>query len=102
MELKFYNIVNDELRSSTDFEKVIDPRTEEALWDVPIASVQDLEDAVAAASNAFPAWSQTTVAERQAVLVKMSDVLTQNSKILQDIVMKETGKSVSCSSLLVE
>ncbi|KAK4032574.1 Aldehyde/histidinol dehydrogenase [Parachaetomium inaequale] len=93
MQPQFYNIINDELRGSKDTHRVTDPRTEEELWPCPIATPQDFEDAVAAAQQAFTAWSQTTVPERQALLVKLADVIRDNGDELASILMKETGKS---------
>lgn len=94
MQPKFYNIVNDELRGSENTHQVTDPRTEEELWPCPVATTQDFEDAVEAAQRAFTTWSQTTVAERQAALVKLADIIKENAEELAQILMKETGKSV--------
>jgi acyl-CoA reductase-like NAD-dependent aldehyde dehydrogenase len=94
MQPQFYNIINDELRGSKDTHRVTDPRTEEELWPCPIATTQDFEDAIAAAQEAFKGWSQTTVPERQALLVKLADVIRDNGDELASILMKETGKSV--------
>lgn len=94
-EPQFFNIINDELRGASDHHQVTDPRTEEPLWPCPVATTQDFEDAVTAARNAFPAWSKSTVAERQAVLVKLAEGLKENRQELEEIVMKETGKTVS-------
>src|SRR5690242_13782964 len=93
MQPQFYNIVNDELRGSKETHRVTDPRTEEELWECPVATAEDFEDAVAAAQRAFTSWSQTTVAERQTLLVKLADVLRANADELASILMKETGKS---------
>ncbi|AEO71223.1 uncharacterized protein THITE_2123393 [Thermothielavioides terrestris NRRL 8126] len=93
MQPQFYNVINDELRGSKETHRVIDPRTEEELWPCPVATTQDFEDAVAAAQKAFTSWSQTTVAERQALLVKLADVIRDNAEELASILMRETGKS---------
>ena len=94
MQPQFYNIINDELRGSEKTHQVTDPRTEEELWPCPVATTDDFEDAVAAAQRAFATWSKTTVPERQALLVKLADVLKENAEELASILMKETGKSV--------
>lgn len=94
MQLQFYNIINDELRGSEDTHTVTDPRTEEELWPCPIATASDFEDAVAAASKAFVTWSQTSLAERQALLVKLADNIKEHGDELAAILARETGKSV--------
>ncbi|KAL2155445.1 hypothetical protein VTH82DRAFT_187 [Thermothelomyces myriococcoides] len=93
MGLQFFNVVNDELRSSSNIHRVTDPRSEEELWPCPVATTQDFEDAVAAAQEAFKTWSLTTVEERQALLVKLADVIKDNAEELASILMRETGKS---------
>ena len=90
----FFNIINDEKRTSKTVHNATDPRTEEALWDSPVASVQDLEDAIVAANKAFKTWSQVPLAERQEKLVKMGEIITQHADELKDMLMRETGKSV--------
>ncbi|KAL2160176.1 hypothetical protein VTH06DRAFT_1832 [Thermothelomyces fergusii] len=102
MGLQFFNVVNDELRSSDNVHRGTDPRTEEELWPCPIASTQDLEDAVAAAQEAFKTWSLTTVEERQALLVKLADVIRDNAEELASILMRETGKSRILADLDVQ
>ncbi|KAK3899602.1 Aldehyde/histidinol dehydrogenase [Staphylotrichum tortipilum] len=93
MQPQFFNVINDELRGSADVHRVTDPRTEEDLWACPVATTQDFEDAVAAAQAAFVTWGQTTVPERQALLVRMAGVIGQHADELATILMKETGKS---------
>ncbi|KAK4141163.1 aldehyde dehydrogenase [Dichotomopilus funicola] len=102
MSVQFHNIINDELRGSSETHRVTDPRTEEELWECPVASTQDFEHAVAAAQTAFAAWSQTTVAERQACLVQLADVLRENKEELAGILMRETGKSKILADIDVE
>lgn len=56
----FFNVVNGELRSSKAKYHGIDPATKQPNWDVPVASLQDVEDAVAAANSAHMTWRTTT------------------------------------------
>ena len=93
--MQFFNIVNGECRSGTSTDRGANPRTEQALWDAPLASTQDLDDAVAAAQAAFKSWSLTTIDERKAVVAKISETYTEHAEELQDILAQETGKSVS-------
>ncbi|KAK3320650.1 aldehyde dehydrogenase domain-containing protein [Cercophora scortea] len=98
MQPQFFNVINDELRGSEKTHAVTDPRTEEDLWSCPIATADDFEDAVAAAQKAFTSWSLSTVLERQALLVKLADVLEEHADELTDILAKETGKSQALAS----
>lgn len=102
MQLAFFNIINDELRGSEKTHAVTDPRTEEDLWPCPIATTDDFEDAVTAAQKAFVTWGRTTVAERQALLVKLADVLREHAGELGEILSKETGKSAILADIDVQ
>ncbi|KAG6359837.1 hypothetical protein INS49_010890 [Diaporthe citri] len=90
---KFYNIINGEKRSASSSHQVTDPRTGQPLWDAPIATTQDLEEAIEAANKAFKTWGRTTVAERQDALRKVVDVVNGNQAELAEYAMRETGKS---------
>lgn len=56
----FFNIVNGELRSSKAKYHGIDPTTKQHNWDVPVATLEDVDDAVAAANEAYAGWKTTT------------------------------------------
>ncbi|KAI8949304.1 aldehyde dehydrogenase-like protein [Xylaria longipes] len=101
-DLAFYNIIDGKQRTAGVSEQVVDPRTEELLWDVPVASAQDLDDAVDAANRAFKTWKLTSQAERQKVLQDVADCLRANKDVLAHIHTKETGKSFPMASADVE
>lgn len=90
---KFYNIINGEKRTASEWHQVTDPRTEQPLWDAPVATPEDLEEAIVAANKAFKTWGKTTVPERQAALRKMVDIVNDNAPEIAELAMRETGKS---------
>ncbi|CAK7219421.1 hypothetical protein SCUCBS95973_003816 [Sporothrix curviconia] len=104
-EYSFYNIVDGERRPrataaagdgplpSPETHHSVDPRNEEQLWPCPIATTQDLEDAITAANVAFPSWAQATLVERQKLLVRIAEQIKAHEEELTDILRRETGKS---------
>ena len=54
---------------------VVDSRTEEPMGSVPRGAAAEVEQAVAAARAAFPAWAATPVADRVATLRAIADGL---------------------------
>lgn len=88
----FVNIVDGSPRSAKSFHRGVDPTTKLDLWDVPIASAQDLEDAITSAKAAFQAWSQTTFEERQKLLKDFRRLLSDHSHELTKCLISETGK----------
>jgi acyl-CoA reductase-like NAD-dependent aldehyde dehydrogenase len=93
MTYTFYNTINGEKRSSANVHRTVDPRTEQDLWDAPIATTQDLDEAVAAAEKALETWGRSTIEERKAALVKIAEKMKEHAAELEEIIRLETGKS---------
>jgi benzaldehyde dehydrogenase (NAD) len=51
----------------------------------------DVDQAVAAAEAAQPAWAQKIYAERATILRRAAAVLTDQAKDLRELIMRETG-----------
>ena len=58
----------------------------------PDAGANDLENAVRAATAAFPAWRDTPIAERKAMLVKAAEVIEANADELTKLFVQEQGR----------
>lgn len=71
---------------------MINPATEEVFANVPLATKQHLDDAVQAASRAFPSWAATPVEKRQELLVKLGDRLSEHASEFAEILVKDVGK----------
>jgi acyl-CoA reductase-like NAD-dependent aldehyde dehydrogenase len=88
----FSNVVNGELRSSKTKYYGVDPTTKQPNWDVPVATQQDVDDAVAAANEAFQSWKLKTWAERTERLARFKDALEAYTAEFIELLIKETGK----------
>ncbi len=64
---------------------VVDSRTGDVMGSVPRGGGPEVELAVAAARAAFPAWSQTPVPERAAVLRAIADGLEARGEQLAEM-----------------
>ncbi|KAI0484295.1 aldehyde dehydrogenase [Xylariaceae sp. FL0804] len=100
--LEFFNVVDGKPRDAKDHDQVVDPRSEELLWKVPIATAQDLDDAVDAANRAFKTWKTTTNAERKKALQDVAGCIRANKEVLATVQMRETGKSWAMASSDIE
>ncbi|KAF2128189.1 aldehyde dehydrogenase [Dothidotthia symphoricarpi CBS 119687] len=89
---KFYNIVDGKQRGSDNIHHGVNPTTGKDLWDVPIASEQDLNDAVASAKKAFPAWRDTPLEKRKETIGKFVEVWQQHQDEMITLLCKESGK----------
>lgn len=73
---------------------VISPLDGSLLSKVPMSTGTDLNDAVAAAKNAFPKWSKTPIKERVQVFFRYKYLLEQNLQELAQLVHQENGKTI--------
>jgi len=74
---------------------VVNPALGEPFARVQDAQVQHVDAAVAAARAAFPAWSATPDAERQALLHALGAALEAHTPELMELVTRETGKPLA-------
>lgn len=88
----FFNIVDGKCRSSAKTTCGIDPSTASNLWDVPVATTQDREDAVRAANDAFKSWPSTPVQKRIRLISLFKRLYESHIDSFTELVMAECGK----------
>jgi aminobutyraldehyde dehydrogenase len=71
---------------------VLDPATEQALAEVPDASLAQVQQAIGAAETAFSAWSRTSPGERARALFALADALEADFPQLGELESRNTGK----------
>lgn len=71
---------------------VFNPANDEHLADVPDMGLEQVQDAITAAKQAFEQWSQTTAKERGVALRRWLKELEGNKQALAEIMTKESGK----------
>ena len=89
---KFKMTINGQQSQSEQYFDVINPATGQAFAQCQQGSVDDLNQAVAAAKYAFSSWSQTSSEERKTKLLALADALKANMPELMTLVTQETGK----------
>ncbi|MEI4272896.1 CoA-acylating methylmalonate-semialdehyde dehydrogenase [Klenkia sp. LSe6-5] len=71
---------------------VTNPATGQVTGQVQLASVDDVDAAVAAAAAAFPAWRDTSLSRRSAVLFRFRELLNERKPELAAMITAEHGK----------
>ena len=71
---------------------VINPATGETLADVPRSGEADIDDAVAAAADAFPAWRDTSPSARGALLLRWAELCREHAAELDLLERMEVGR----------
>jgi len=80
--------------------EVVEAATEQVMGRIPAGTVADVDDAVAAARAAFPAWSQTTASERAAYLAAIAAGLAARSEEIAVLIAREVGMPVEQSMFI--
>ncbi len=74
---------------------VFNPATGEQTGEVGLASVAEVDAAIAAAKAAFPAWRATSLSKRAEVMFRLRELVDANRKELASILSAEHGKVLS-------
>ncbi|WP_425640735.1 aldehyde dehydrogenase family protein [Marinomonas gallaica] len=77
--------------------KVYNPSTSALIAEAPKATVQELDDIIKGACDAFPEWSSLDYSERQSYMLKIADILEQHSEEIATIITKEQGKPIGAA-----
>ncbi|MBV8611187.1 MAG: aldehyde dehydrogenase family protein [Singulisphaera sp.] len=88
----FRLLINGRLVEGAGTLDVINPATGRILTAAPRADRAQLEQAVAAAKAAFPAWSATPLRQRAALLVKLAEALEAEQGDFARLLTQEQGK----------
>jgi malonate-semialdehyde dehydrogenase (acetylating)/methylmalonate-semialdehyde dehydrogenase len=73
---------------------VINPASGNTIRQVPLASSQDIDIAVAAAKHAFPGWRDTTPLRRSRILNRFRELLEIHRAELAQLASEEHGKTL--------
>src|SRR6266853_1878647 len=89
------NYVNGAWRrtAATGHVDVTNPATTELLARTPLSTSTDVDAAVQAAADAFPAWRRTPPGERVQYLFKLKNLLEENLDDLARVITIENGKT---------
>jgi len=77
--------------------EVIAPATGEVIASVPRCAAEDVDRAVAAARDAWPAWSEKTPKDRSELLHRMADVMDEHAEELAQLESLNVGKPLMAS-----
>lgn len=75
--------------------EVKNPSTGAVVGLMPLASKEQLDEAVAAAREAFKSWSKTDDAERQRACHAIADLIQANSEDIAQLLTREQGKPLN-------
>jgi malonate-semialdehyde dehydrogenase (acetylating)/methylmalonate-semialdehyde dehydrogenase len=93
--VELQNYVNGEWRRSatTEYANVTNPATAEVLARTPLSTNAEVDGAVQAAADAFPAWRRTPPGERIQYLFKLKNLLEEHVDEIARLTTQENGKT---------
>ena len=77
---------------ATSFTTIYNPSTGEAIAQVPKCTKEEVESAIAAAKAAYPAWRNTPVRKRAALMMKLYHLIEEHMDELTLLCATENGK----------
>lgn len=80
--------------------EAVNPATEDVTATVAAASVAQVDEAVAAARRAFPAWAAAAPAERSAALHRLADLMERHSERLAAAIVNEVGTPIAFAEIM--
>ncbi|MFE4251156.1 aldehyde dehydrogenase family protein [Streptomyces sp. NPDC056910] len=86
--------------AGTDTIAVVNPADEQVIAHVPAGVAEDVDAAVFAAHEAFPAWAATPPAERAARIAALRDVLVTRKNEIAETVTAELGAPLQFSQMV--
>lgn len=79
-------------REGRELRDVINPATGQAVGRYPVATAQDLDDALAAAARGFETWRNTPAADRGDLIRKAGAILASRADEIAPVITLEQGK----------
>jgi len=94
--MDFANRIGAELRAGATSRPNINPSdTTEVVGEFAQGTASDVADAVAAAREAFPAWSRTSPMERHGILMRAAAEVAARAEELATLLAREEGKTLA-------
>lgn len=87
--------IDNELRPKDTRFEVMNPATGKCIGSVAYNDAHDVDSAVDSAEHGFAAWSALKPSEREHALIKAADALTHRADSLINLIIDESGSTVS-------
>ncbi|MGY3378147.1 acyl-CoA reductase-like NAD-dependent aldehyde dehydrogenase [Arthrobacter sp. TE12231] len=81
--------------TSGETRTIVDPATGQPVGQAPVHTVEDLEQAIAAATAAQPAWAALGHDARSAALLRAADAVERSAEELARLLSREQGKPLN-------
>jgi 5-carboxymethyl-2-hydroxymuconic-semialdehyde dehydrogenase len=93
--MRIEHLINGQARAGRDYFETVNPANQEVLAEVARGGADEVNEAVAAAKAAFPAWAAKTPKERAKLIRNLGELITQHVPELSETETNDTGQTIS-------
>ncbi|MCP3721015.1 5-carboxymethyl-2-hydroxymuconate semialdehyde dehydrogenase [Paraburkholderia sp. CNPSo 3281] len=93
--MRIEHLINGKAVGSADYFETVNPATQEVLAEVASGTTVEVNSAVQAAKDAFPAWAAKPAAERAKLVRKLGELIAKNVPELANTETRDTGQVIS-------
>ena len=93
--MRVEHLINGKSVPARDYFETVNPATQDMLAEVASGTADDIDAAVRAAKEAFPAWAAKPAAERAKLVRKLGELIAKNVPEISDTETRDTGQTIS-------
>ena len=93
--MRIEHLINGRAHAGRDYFETVNPANQDVLAEVARGGAEEVDLAVRAAKEAFPAWAAKPAAERAKVIRKLGELIAKNVPEIAQTETKDTGQTIS-------
>src|SRR5258707_15741854 len=93
--MQIQHLIDGAAHPSSEYFETVNPATQEVLAEVARGGEREVDAAVAAAKDAFPAWAAKPAAERAALLRQLGDLIAKHVPEIAATETRDTGQVIA-------
>ncbi len=93
--MRIEHLINGKSNAAKDYFETVNPATQDVLAEVARGTAEEVDAAVRAAKEAFPAWAGKPAAERAKLMRKLGELIAKNVPDISENETKDTGQTIS-------
>jgi 5-carboxymethyl-2-hydroxymuconic-semialdehyde dehydrogenase len=93
--MRINHLINGQQVAASDYFETVNPATQDVLAEVASGTAADINAAVQAAKDAFPAWAGRPATERAKIMRSLGELIAKHVPEIAETETKDTGQSIS-------
>jgi 5-carboxymethyl-2-hydroxymuconic-semialdehyde dehydrogenase len=93
--MRIEHLINGRAHTGREYFETINPATQDVLAEVARGSAEEIDLAVQAAKQAFPAWAARPAAERAKLIRKLGELIAQHVPEIARTETQDTGQTIT-------